>query len=265
MENQFDAKDMSPFGQTLILLFIAILLTLLSGLLINLLVRFVPLISDYSILLNYLLSFGSFFFVVRFLWQIDRLDTNKLPFSAYLILLPAILSLLFLTEALVSLIPMPKYFEDLFSGMISLDLKGYLTVGIAAPILEEFIFRGLILKGLLQRYQAKKAIIWSAVIFGVIHLNPWQFVPAFIIGLFIGWIYWKTQSVWPGVFIHFVNNSFSFYVGYRFQDINTSFSELLGGGPLYVFSLLIALVVCWASFKWIQNYFKENCNLIQNQ
>jgi membrane protease YdiL (CAAX protease family) len=248
---------MSPLGQTLILLLIAILLALLSGLLINLSGRFVPLIDEYSILLNYVLSFGTFFFVVRFLWQINRLDTQKVPLAVYLIILPALLSLLFLTEALVSLIPMPQYIKDLFSGMISLDLKGYLTVGIAAPILEELIFRGLILKGLLQRYHAKKAIIWSAVIFGVIHLNPWQFVPAFIIGLFIGWIYWKTQSIWPGIVIHFVNNSFSFYVGYRFQDINTTFSELLGGGAIYIFSLLIALVVGWASLKWMQNYFKS--------
>jgi membrane protease YdiL (CAAX protease family) len=264
MENQFDAKNLSPFGQTLVLLLIAILLALLSGLLINLIARFVPLFGEYSILLNYLLSFGTLYFVVRKLWQIDCIDSEKVSLNVYLIILPALLSLLFLTEALVSLIPMPKYIEDLFSGMISLDLKGYLTVGIAAPILEELIFRGLILKGLLQRYQAKKAIIWSAVIFGVIHLNPWQFVPAFIIGLFIGWIYWKTKSVWPGVFIHFINNSFSFYVGYRFQDINTTFSELMGGGAIYIFSLLLALVVGWASLKWIQHYFKQNINEAQN-
>lgn len=264
MEKQFDAKDMSPFGQTLILLLIAILLALLSGVLIKLMGRFVPLINTYSILLNYTLSFGTFFFVVRKLWQIERLDTKKASLTVYLIILPALLALLFLTEALVSLIPMPKYIEDLFSGMISLDLKGYLTVGIAAPILEELIFRGLILKGLLERYPAKKAIIWSAIIFGVIHLNPWQFVPAFVIGLFIGWIYWKTKSIWPGVFIHFVNNSFSFYVGYRFQDINTSFSELLGGGAVYIFSLLIALVVGWASLKWIQHYFKQSITEVHN-
>lgn len=258
MENQIDAKNLSPFGQTLVLLLIAILLALLSGLLLTLIARFVPLVGEYSILLNYLLSFGTLYFVVRKLWQIDRIDSEKVSLDVYLIIIPALSALLFLTEALVSLIPMPKYIEDLFSGMISLDMKGYLTVGIAAPILEELIFRGLILKGLLQRYHAKKAIIWSAVIFGVIHLNLWQFVPAFFIGLFIGWIYWKTQSVWPGVFIHFVNNSFSFYVGYRFQDINTSFSELLGGGGIYIFSLLIALVVGWASLKWIQHYFKQS-------
>ncbi|PKP11039.1 MAG: hypothetical protein CVU09_04480 [Bacteroidetes bacterium HGW-Bacteroidetes-4] len=264
MENQFDAKNLTPFGQTLILILIAILLALLSGLLINLTARFVPLVGEYSILLNYLLSFGTLYFVVQKLWKIDRLDTKKVSLDVYLLLLPALLALLFLTEALVSLIPMPKYIEELFSGMISLDLKGYLTVGIAAPILEELIFRGLILKGLLQRYQAKKAIVWSAVIFGVIHLNPWQFVPAFIIGLFIGWIYWKTLSVWPGVFIHFVNNSFSFYVGYRFQNINTSFSELLGGGGIYIFTLFIALVVGWASLKWINHYFKHNITEVQN-
>jgi membrane protease YdiL (CAAX protease family) len=60
---------------------------------------------------------------------------------------------------------------------------------VLSPILEEIIFRRIILKGFLTNYTPKKAILFSAIIFGVMHGEPIQIINAFIIGLFFGWIY----------------------------------------------------------------------------
>ena len=90
------------------------------------------------------------------------------------------------------------------------------TVVVAAPVLEELLLRGIILDGLLKIYSPKKAIIWSALFFGFFHLNPWQFIPAFALGLFMGWIYYRTRSLMTTIFIHFVANSAGVILGYFF-------------------------------------------------
>lgn len=72
---------------------------------------------------------------------------------------------------------------------------------------EEIFFRGFILNGFAKNYSAKKAIIVSALLFGVIHLNPWQFFSAFIIGIISGWICVKTNSILPSIYIHLFNNT----------------------------------------------------------
>jgi membrane protease YdiL (CAAX protease family) len=54
------------------------------------------------------------------------------------------------------------------------------------------------------------ATVSSASVFAIIHGNWAQGLGAFFIGLVIGWIYWKTNSIIPGIIIHFVNNAFAF-------------------------------------------------------
>ena len=80
---------------------------------------------------------------------------------------------------------------------------------IVAPIGEEIIYRGMITKLLLEEYRPTKAILISALIFGVIHLNPAQIPGAFLLGLLFGWLYYKTRSVIPGIILHFINNAAS--------------------------------------------------------
>ncbi|MBC5996242.1 CPBP family intramembrane metalloprotease [Romboutsia ilealis] len=83
---------------------------------------------------------------------------------------------------------------------------------IQAPIFEELFFRGIILNGLLNRYKEnhKKAILYSAIIFGVVHLNIPQGINAFIIGTILGGIYYYTGSIKLAIFAHFINNLFVF-------------------------------------------------------
>lgn len=77
---------------------------------------------------------------------------------------------------------------------------------ILAPLFEEIIFRGIVLRGLLSTYSPKKAIIYSAVIFGIIHGKPLQIWGAMVIGLFFGWIYYKTKNIGVTILLHLVLN-----------------------------------------------------------
>ena len=101
-----------------------------------------------------------------------------------------------------------KMFESIMA-----EPAGYLAIGILAPIAEEFVFRGAILRTLLHLFDRKwhwLPIILSAVLFGAIHGNWPQFVHATLIGLILGWMYYRTDSIVPGVVFHWINNTVAY-------------------------------------------------------
>lgn len=152
-------------------------------------------------------------------------DFRKMKWWVWLLILLLIPLHIIVVEPLISLIPMPEFFREMFEDLMKRDLFTFLSLVIAAPILEEFIFRGIVLEGFLKNYEPKKAIIWSAVIFGAIHLNPWQFIGAGILGFYIGWIYYRTRSLIPCIVLHFLNNLLAYLIFYFFPEIE-SFQEL---------------------------------------
>ena len=84
--------------------------------------------------------------------------------------------------------------------------SSFLVVAIFAPIFEEWLCRGMVLRGLLTKMKPVWAIVISALFFAVIHANPWQALNAFLIGLLMGYVYYKTGSLILTMVIHFVNN-----------------------------------------------------------
>lgn len=82
----------------------------------------------------------------------------------------------------------------------------FLVTAVLAPIIEEVLFRGLILEKLSHAFSAKTAIIISAVLFGIAHGNIEQGIFAGIFGIALGYAYMKTHSIIPGIIGHFVNN-----------------------------------------------------------
>lgn len=103
---------------------------------------------------------------------------------------------------------MMKMFEEVMKKPI-----GYVVIGILAPFAEEVVFRGAILRKLLGMMDEKRhwvAIAISALVFGLVHLNIPQGIHAFLIGLLLGWMYYRTRSILPGILFHWVNNSVAF-------------------------------------------------------
>jgi len=70
------------------------------------------------------------------------------------------------------------------------------------------------------------------MLFGVLHLNPWQFIAALVIGIFSGWVYYETKKLTLCILIHFVNNFVAFgstYLTDAETYSNESLTELYGG------------------------------------
>ena len=118
--------------------------------------------------------------------------------------------------------------------------------GFIGPVCEEVIFRGVILKGFLKTFHPAKAIIFSSLIFGVIHFMPLQVISAFFAGLVLGYIYYKTRSLWLPIIIHVINNVIAFTLGLDAeQDASQS---LLGSEALYIASFAGALLISWLAY-----------------
>ena len=103
---------------------------------------------------------------------------------------------------------------NLFSGIV-----GILHSCIIVPIVEEIGFRGIFLAGLLKsRCRPWLAILITAIVFALFHMSLVKIISTFGFGIIIGWLYWRTGSIIPGIVIHIVNNSLC--IVFAFKDLS---------------------------------------------
>ena len=101
-----------------------------------------------------------------------------------------------------SVFPMPDFLAQVVSDLGRGGIATFFALVIVAPFTEELLFRGLILRGLLARYRTHTAILVSAVLFALVHVNPYQFCSAFLAGVFLAWLFVRTRSLWPCIIAH---------------------------------------------------------------
>jgi hypothetical protein len=130
---------------------------------------------------------------------------------------------------------------------------GIMILAIIAPIIEEMVFRIGIQGSLLRKgVRPGVAIFISSAIFALVHMNPAQMPGAFMLGAFLGWIYYCTGTGLPCVFTHIFNNYFAIVCTLLLgEEITTT--ELLGGPvPAKIIS-----VVCLLLFAVVVRYMKR--------
>ena len=93
-------------------------------------------------------------------------------------------------------------------------LYGVFSIAILPALFEEFVHRGLILRGTNKIVGFKASIIISSILFGLMHLNIQQFFYATVLGLLMGFVASITRSIWPAVIIHFCNNFINVFLSY---------------------------------------------------
>jgi len=81
---------------------------------------------------------------------------------------------------------------------------------IMAPVVEEALFRGF-LQGQLERgyRDATKAVLFSSLLFMLLHFNPWWGLQIYVFGVVLGYLAWRTGSIWPAIVVHGANNALS--------------------------------------------------------
>ena len=165
------------------------------------------------------LSLGSILFILFFAYRKAKTTLKELfPAKWFnpLIFIPMITFLaaahVFLTEInqqIDQVIPPPPWFWELFNKVFESDygiMGAFMKVVIIAPVVEELIFRGVIMHGLMRNYPKLIAIVVSALFFALFHLNPWQFPATFLLGLLLGWVMVVTRNIFACIIGHSINN-----------------------------------------------------------
>ena len=141
----------------------------------------------------------------------------------------------------------PKYqqvSEVIYSGGLFMEI---VSAVIAAPILEELFFRGMIYKRLRDMINVKAAVVISALFFGAFHGNLVQFVYAFIIGLMLAYVYEKFKTIWAPVIFHIGANLISVLITEFMPQSMNNAAVILG-------AMLISMVLTFVLLKYVYGY-----------
>ena len=122
-----------------------------------------------------------------------------------------------------------------------------ITIVIIAPIGEELLFRGFLQKGLEKAWDdVTKAILFSSLFFAVIHFNPFWIIQIYFLGVLLGFLAWKTNSIIPCIIFHMIINATSLF----FTSIEDSIEPIiLWNGHINPILIFIGIVSFWYGFK----------------
>ena len=186
-----------------------------------------------------------------------RLKTIKCNTMIYVALFS--LGLIILSDEMDRIIqvfvPTPEYIIDLnyllkpegvFSGVLL-----FIAVAILAPLGEEIIFRGFLQQILETHWKdTTRAVLFTALIFSIIHMNPYWFIQIYILGVVLGFLAWKTQSIIAPLILHGLNNSMALLLS--FLDLKDN-NIYIWNGHVSPWFLIIALGSIIVGFKQINH------------
>ena len=149
---------------------------------------------------------------------------------------------------LAEVIPPDSSVAELFGNMtIGWAVPFVLFIALAPGFMEEILFRGYLQRRLLQRWNPCFAILVSSSLFALFHITPHAIALAFIVGIWLGILAWRTDSIWPGIACHaFINGSLNVW---RLGAMYGAWSAT----PSLTFSIIAitTVVVCFAVSVWL--------------
>ena len=151
--------------------------------------------------------------------------------------------------------PMPQFLLDVFNQVFYLDsiVISIILIVLIPAVFEEVLFRGFILFGLNKIYSQRKSILISSLLFGLVHLNPWQFITAFLLGMIFSWIALKTKSIILPIAGHFLNNLMALlavrYLNMEMQSSNGFEMQPLVQDLMGVLAMIIGFYLLYQHFN----------------
>lgn len=248
-------RTANKIGLCLILFnFITLILQVVVGVILSVLGKAEYLSDPFLVLeLNIVLTFFGFLPIGAIIFGIEK-GKNALSFGPpkkenFLSLILMGVGFFYTANVLTVILQSNlSFLGELKGGDINLPtgitgaVMSVLAVAVAPALLEEFVFRGAILGGLLK-YGKGFAIFTSALLFGLMHGNLVQIPFAFMAGLIIGFVVVETGSFWSGVLIHFINNLMSIGLDY----LKNYLGEAVANG-VYMFLLVILIAIGLVGF-----------------
>lgn len=119
-----------------------------------------------------------------------------------------------LMQAINLLFPFPEHYLQQLSGLFEMTDNVWIqlaAIALLPGICEEVLFRGFFIR-FFEGYGTKPAILISALLFAVFHLDPFRLLPTFLLGLLLGYLTIRSGSIVNSMVSHFINNSFALII-----------------------------------------------------
>lgn len=194
-----------------------------------------------------------------------RLNAIPLPLIGWSILIGLGIAILGdELDRLVSLIvPAPDFLQDLANAMKIHNLKDLLTLSFgaifAAAFVEESIFRGLLQQSIERHNNVTMAVIYSSLAWTIIHGILFWYIQIFLLGIILGLIAWRSNSIVPSLIAHAINNALALLL-YNVDNQSLNDLYLLNGhvSPLFLIPAMAGLVF---GVKAFYNYYRHKIDL----
>ena len=162
-------------------------------------------------------------------------------------------------DRIASLLFSPPEYLDQIGYMLKFDsfnMAIFLMFGIVvlAPLGEELLFRGFLQKFLEEHWNdVTRAVLVTSLFFAIIHLNPFWLIQIYVLGILLGYLAWRTGSIWAGFILHAANNFMAL--------IFTNYSQVLDKfytwhGHVAPWFLLMGIVCVYIGFNWLNQSLK---------
>lgn len=164
-----------------------------------------------------------------------------------------------------AMIPVPDMFSEFQSTqmkMIEDFLRGdhllLLTlfhVGVVPAICEEVLYRGYVMRAFEKSWGIIPAILISGLLFGMYHVQLSNLLPLATIGILLGYITWVSESIYPAMLAHFINNGGSVLIGTYYPD--TAFAELTPESMPPIWAVGLSVIISGYLMYFMYNQHKE--------
>jgi membrane protease YdiL (CAAX protease family) len=132
------------------------------------------------------------------------------PFIA----IPAAILVALLAQVINAIYPFPQQYLENLGKLFDLDIalwQSFLIVAIAPGICEELLFRGMMPR-FFEKYGIKVNIVLTAFLFAAFHLDPFRFLPVFLLGLLLGYLTLRSGSIYNSMLSHAINNGLALFI-----------------------------------------------------
>ena len=167
-----------------------------------------------------------------------------------------------LFAATVLIEPVLSLFPDRWLELIESQMKlgGWmmLTVVVAAPILEEILFRGIMQGSLVRKYGPWRGVLVASAVFGIVHGIPQQVVNAFFVGMVLGFVYYCSRSLVVVMVIHAINNAVSYFSWILGGEQMNFTWEMIDNRRIYFILYAIAWVVLVLFYVAVVRRIRKN-------
>ncbi len=277
MENQIKGKNITIFGANLVYMTCLILFLFAGYYVQSLDIRFGLLITEFvlialPVIIYILIKKGSIKNILRLnkLSFVDAALVTTIFVSGYFVAVFISLIGNIIVSLFGELIPSPvpiatnpgEYFLYIF------------IIAVSAGICEEILMRGLMLSAY-EKVGMWKSIIFTAVLFGIMHLNVQNLFGPTFLGIVLGFVVYKTNSLYAGILGHFLNNAISVTLGYIItllsgilpqQDVNAEAAAVTTGNLaiaaiLFGFIALITGTIMFFAMKALDDRSKGRADI----